>query len=355
MPEIELLIQQFLCPLVPGPTLESFLEAVENPAARAGDLATIVDANQAYSHFLRKLDLLQPKLLQWQEEESLSTPGGPGVTPEVSQKILQEIPKTQKIIALLGQSATRNVIVAASLNRARGLGLPRLVKDKTVLAPKKQLRFALFAENLCEDKSWAYAPLAFRAGLHFDGLAAIIDDQGAPLRVSKVYLEEAWKEALKTAQIAYVLGSRMKKFKWASHVFASALLIASGKVLMSIAFPNWTEFHRETAKLEASAGLFLELKEKKLFPATHAEMGALFMSFSRDFRSTNRAVLHYQKPEFLMKSDPELAQLAWILNLASSLSVSKNPTLLNLGELRGLKALGLKATELELILRSAGI
>lgn len=327
-------ITTYLQPAVPGPTLEGVIAVVANHELYPKDLAPAVWQNPAYVQFILRVDFLQNRINEWIAE----SPEGQANYPMI----------LTRIFTLLGKQASRNLVACVRLNRILGV-IPRKPGDRMPLLPKEQLKHAIAAEDFCLAKSFAFSETAFLGGLHFDFLQAAFTRSKASREALGAFPVQ-WLESLRTAHYAYEIGSRLKSFKWNHTVFAAALVIGVGKILMTALYPkelgtgSWAGLHAECEKLKYGRWVQFDLQEKKRFEVTHAELASLAASFWRFLGPVELAIRHYQNPYYLKARSPDQYTVSSILCLAHALAVGRPFQEVHH---RTLKSLGLPATAIQ--------
>lgn len=306
------LLRDYLQPLAPGKTVSRFLEASLDPDAHAPRLASIIEDNPLYSHSLQRLDILQEKIRKWREE-----------FPEDRDTSRM----TRFIAVLLGPVITRNAVLAIWLGRHSAQGLPRKAGSAPfVLVPRTQLRYALLAQEYCEENLIPEPQLAYLGGLCFDWVSLLIDRKGGAARTEKRYLEETWPQAVQASRVAFELASIPSHLKLSRHAFAACLLVHLGQVLMALSFPKdnalpgWKEFLRHCGLHGSRADAAQTLLEPRAFAFTHAEAGALCALQLSQLAPTAAAIRFYREPYLLRSSDREAFGLGAVLSAALTLA-----------------------------------
>ena len=334
------LIEEYLQPSVLGKTMLATIKAAVDPDTRPQALVPLIIDNQAYTHFLQKIDILQSRINEWNTDEAK--------TANKDQVILE------RIFTLLGKQATKNTVACVRVNRMLGVA-PRKESERMTLNPKEQLKLAITAEDFCQEQNLAYSGMAYLGGLHYDWLVGLMTKR----KLSKdaiTYVTEVWNNSFKTARIAYDLSRQLKAFKYDRYVFASALTMNIGKVFMSIAYPkemdsrSWAIFLQDMDKFADKKPEAIALFEKKRFAFTHSEYSAVFVSWFQVLAPVEKAIYHYQDPYYLKNSDIDLYRLAAILSISSTLATvpmlqGNEYLMLNKAQLSWLKDLKLSETE----------
>ena len=140
-------------------------------------------------------------------------------------------------------------------------------------------------------------------------------------------VKAAHSEGLLMARAAYKIAVQMKgkTIKHEKYVFAGALLIPLGKVLMAQCFPkdraekSWLALQGEIDKSITMRKEAYNVIERRRFLVTHAQLAAVFVSFFIIFRPIEKAIAYYRDPYYMKKVDPALFQLANIFSLAQIL------------------------------------
>lgn len=301
---------KYLIPFAPPQTLRKILEKMSDPKAKTEDLFRIIQANQAYEQFFLRQELLQERIAQWKEDENNN---------EQLNSIL-----LLRSLRLFGKHAARNSIACFSLNRVMRVGLPRKETDKFFISARDQIRFALEAEEYCQDQSMRGTDEAYIAGLHFDWLLGLMVANKVPKTVFS-YIDLVWKDAMKSAKIAYELGGQISAFPFCNYLFGCGLLIHLGKILMAAVFQSksgeplsWTKLLAASEKYKLNNDYAFSILESKWFSVSHSELSSLLVSFGNYYRHLESAICFYQHPEMVQGQDPNLYILASILHLAST-------------------------------------
>ena len=321
-------LSQYLIPCVPGITLEKVIELTKNPELYPSDLAPFVAENPAYFQLVMRVDFLKAKVKEWIEEQPQNN---------VNYKIILE-----RIFILIGKQAVRNLITCIRINRIQGT-LPKKPQEPLPIMPSEQLKHALAAETLCSERGYTHIENAFIGGLHFDFLNAILTKTKAP-RDALNQLPNQWAESFKTAQIAYELATMMKSFKWNEYVFASALALGTGRLLVYAEYTkenseqSWPAFLAEVEKKKVFPGFFRQLNENKKFLPNAEELSSVCVSVFRFLAPLERAILYVKTPYYLKKINPDLYTVSALLHVSDS--VARNQALSMVG-LQCLKDIGL--------------
>ena len=334
------LIEDYLQPSVLGKTMLATIKAAVDPDTRAQALVPLITDNQAYTHFLQKIDILQSRINEWNSDEAK--------TVNKDRVILE------RIFTLLGKQASKNTVACVRLNRMMGVA-PRKESERMALNPKEQLKLAIAAEDFCIDQKLAYSGMAYLGGFHYDWLTGLMNKNKLP-KDAITYVTEVWNNSFKTARIAYDLSRQLKSFKYDHYVFPAALTMNIGKVFMSIAHPkeldgkSWAIFMQEMDKFGEKKPEAMALFEKKKFPFTHNEYSAVFVSWFQILSPVEKAIYHYQDPYYLKNLDIDLYRLAAILSISSTLAtvpmISGNEYLmLNKAQRTWLKELKINETD----------
>jgi hypothetical protein len=304
------LVHDYLRPAVPGATMKRVVEAAGDAKVRVQEMLPILDANPPYARFLLMQSFLSERVARWAEED----PENPD----------QEHLLLDRALALLGKSAVRNVVVATRLGRAAGSGLPRRKSEPLGVSPKDQLRFGIQAEAFCEDQKIVQPEIAFQAGIHYDWIYGLVARSRA-VRDCRMATEEAFKEGLAMAHVAYELGVKQRAIQHGKYVFGAALLCPLGKALMMALFPktmgdrSWAGFLTACEKYRNFKRDAFRILEKRRFPMGHAQLSSVFASFFGFFRPVEKAIRFYEEPYLLRTADPNLFQLSMILSIAAAL------------------------------------
>lgn len=290
-----------------GKTVKNLLLACSNESMKAQDLYSIITGNRAYAHFIMSMPMLSARMTDWREEKMPSR--------DFERVIIT------RILGLLGKSAVRNTVVSIRLNRIADFGLPKKKNEMVKIATTQQLKFSLFAEEFCVDQHYIHPDQAFLAGVHYDWLGMIMNRRGASREV-KNYLDDVFREGLRTAIFAYTLGTRLKKTPKEKELFASGLLLPIGKMLMALMFPRehpstWIGFLNDV-DLHADAKVDALINNQlPRYPVTSFEMSGVFIDHLQLFRHVEPAIRLAHSPYLVESSDPELSDLAVLLGIAN--------------------------------------
>jgi hypothetical protein len=340
--------QETLRHCVPGSTCREVFRLAADNIARSEAMALPLRGNQAYEEFLTSLDTLQSRVTAWTEEEAKNP---------ASRQIIRD-----RVVALLQKSGTRNTIAAIQLNRLSRTGLKRKKNDRFILSPKEQIRYALAAEEECQNRGLPGAEQCYQAGYHYDVLNAVLNARKAS-NDAKNGLKSSWSEGLKTARVASAIAGALKSFHHHQYVFPASLLAPIGKPLMAIFFPAdlgdtaWVKFLASCEKLGDKQYLALWTGQRRRYPISDAELGALVVSFVGLFPEIEPVIAFQRDPQLLRAGDRELYRLAGLISIASALTQlparSGRAGHLNAIHLTALKDLGLEPDRLDLLVETA--
>jgi hypothetical protein len=301
------LVRDYLVPAVPGRLMLGVMDASANIDLRALDLVPLIEANQAYAHFLRSQRAFGKKMTDWTSEAPEGS--NPGVF------------LTRRLVGLLGKKVIRNIVVSTRLSRMTNPKLPRKKGDSLEIEPKTIIPFALEAEELCQEQSWAYPEMAFVGGLHYDWLAGLLNRNKAPKDAQET-LKAAFTEGIQIAKRGYRLSERLKNLKHGRYVFAAGLVAPLGQALMAAIFkkgesdPNWGSFTKELeayGKRKSLAQLYLE---KETFELTSHELTGLFVNSFQLLKEIEPAIRFARQPAMLAGANPDQHALAMVLSVA---------------------------------------
>src|SRR5688500_9596394 len=111
------LLRGYLQPISAGPTLQAFLKTIFDPKSTSPLIAGSIHLNQAYAHFLQKLEILkQRKENAFSEDEEAPPKEGDGKAAPASRPMRDEEKELEKVINLLGKGPTRNAMVCLRMS-----------------------------------------------------------------------------------------------------------------------------------------------------------------------------------------------------------------------------------------------
>jgi hypothetical protein len=301
--------REFLLPSAPTETPLAALRASGNEKMRVRQLMPVFLKNPAFFHFLMKLNLLAQKVKDWRGE--------------VPETVDHSAVIVDRILSLMGKDLIRNFTVGMALFRGLGSNLPRSNKDAGLnLNPPDVLPLAIAAQDYCMDKKLMHADMAYNAGLIYDWLNVHLTRIKAS-QDQKAYIKDAFTEGMLTAKIAYRVGQRLGRVEQDRYIFAGALAIPAGKVLMNVLFPkenkekSWAQFVADCEKHPHGKREAMLAFESKRFPLTHADLASLMASFTEMLRPAEKAILFYNTPYYLNGTNRGLATLSSLWSLAA--------------------------------------
>jgi hypothetical protein len=275
------------------------MEASADKNQRALDLVPVIEANQAFSHYMRSQRSIGKKITDWTAEVPQGSDSGRFLT--------------RRLVGLLGKRSVRNLVVAIRLARMTQPKLPRKKGEALEIEPTQLIPFALQAEELCTEQSWAYPEMAFTGGLHYDWALALLARNKAPKEASEA-LKAAFAEGLQVARRAYRLSERLKNLKYGKFVFPSALVAPLGQGLMP-AFFKMADFAKgleDYGRRKAKVRPWLE----KEFEFTSSELSSLFVTSLQLLREVEPAIRYAREPALLAGGNPGQQALAMVLSVA---------------------------------------
>ncbi len=307
-PEVIRLFREFLKPVIPSETPLAALRASGNEKMRVRQLMPLFLKNPAYWHFLMKLTFLAQKVKDWRAE--------------VPENVDHSVVITDRILGLLGKDLVRNLVVGMALSRELGANLPRQTKETSLnLSPTDVLPLAIASQEYCMDKKLMHADMAFNSGLLYDWLGMLLTKNKGS-QDQKAYVKEAFNEGFLMAKVAYRLAQKMGRIEHDRYVFAGALAIPAGKVIMNVIFPkeakekSWAQFLADCDKHPKGKWETAICFESKRFPVTHSDMASLYASFGEMLRPVEKAMLFYKTPYYLNGTNKGLATLASLWSIA---------------------------------------
>lgn len=308
--------------ITPGKTFSEFFAGASDPNVLTPELVRIFAQNQSSVHLSERLDAFQSRKKKWLAElEELKKEAAKNVKPgEEPIDVKNRVMGPEGFLTAAGKFETRNVLAALRISRLLK-ELPKDAKSKFKLSPSQKLKYAKAAENFCEDRRLANPELAYAGGLHMDWTVALMDaDPDAP-REAKNAIKEIWKNAFKTAQIAYRISAHRKKLKFSPYIFGSALVIGTGRVWAQWTYRDkWREFLDSTSEFSGARRLITEFQERDLFPLGHNDLAAVLASQLGIFAPVEKAIHFYKYPHYLKHVDSELYQLSLILRVSTILA-----------------------------------
>jgi hypothetical protein len=314
--ELSRLLKDFLLPAVPPITVLETIRAAGNEKMRVQELMPLIQKNPSLQHFLMKLTFLANKVKDWRAE--------------VPDTVDHSVVITERILALLGKNLVRNIAASIALNRLLGANLPRKSKDTGLnIDYTQQLPFATGAQEYCLDRKLMHADMAFNAGLHYDLLTTLLTKRKAS-QEQKAAIKDAFHEGFAIARIAYKVGQKMRKIRHDRYVFAGALMVPAGKVIMGMLFPkelkekSWAQLLADCDKHPIGRFLALEAYESRRLPFTYSEISGLLASFGETLRPVERAITFVSRPYYLDTIDPGLASLAGLWSVSRSAAQAKD-------------------------------
>jgi hypothetical protein len=314
--ELSQLLRDFLMPAIPATTVLETIRASGNEKIRVQELMPLLQTNPSLAHFLMKLTFLANKVKDWRAE--------------VPETVDHSVVITERILSLLGKNLVRNITASIALNRLLGANLPRKSKDTSLnIDYAQQLPFAIGAQEYCLDRKLMHADMAFNAGLHYDLLSTLLTKKKAS-QDQKAAVKEAFDEGFAIARVAYKVGQKMRKIRYDRYVFAGALLVPAGKVIMGMLFPkelkekSWAQLVADCDKHPKGRFEALATYESRRLPLTYSEISGLLASFGETLRPVERAISCVSRPYYLDSIDPGLASLAGLWSVSRSAAQAKD-------------------------------
>lgn len=303
------ILENYLYPLEIGPTVGDFVTKTFNPEVPLKDLASLLDENQAFSHFLQRFLEINRKSGTWNDDSDQKNDD-----------------PTRRALGIPGRVLSRNFVATIGLMRALKSGLPRRTNVPLDVEPGEMISHALSLEEHCGDNLLSNVDKAFFAGLVYDWLIGLTLVKKGGLRGDSEYFDVLWDEAMFAAHIAYRLGRLLRKLELDEYVFSGTLLINTGKYLMSVIYPepkgddSWIEFTEFCSKITTNRFEMSRLFESKRFPITHNELSSLCANFSPFFKRIEKAIYFYQDPYYLEKQDYALFDLSSLMSIGAALA-----------------------------------
>jgi hypothetical protein len=329
---LQKLLSGTLLPLAPDPVALGVMQASGQEDVRAEDMAPLLDGDATYRSYLFAQTFLAERMSEWLSENEGA--------PERNRILLD------RLLRLLGKTPVRNLVACARIGRvveaaekagavqgaktadgaSKGPALgPGKDEGKISVTPSRVIPCALAAENLCQEKGWVNPQGAFAAGLHYDGLAALLKARAAPPD-EKSALDAAFKEGTLIGKMAYELGQRVGKVQHGRYLFAAGLLLPVGKALMGSLYPasldakSWAKFVKACDQAGERAPELLLFGERRRFAVTHAELSSLVANFGALLRPIEKAIYFYPEPYLLKRADADLYQLSSVLSVAARMA-----------------------------------
>lgn len=269
-------------------------------------VANAIQDNQAYLQFLQRMAKARASQLKWGADEN----------PENALPV-------DRVIGLFGRRAIRNHILCFEIFRKLNVILPRELPDEKGgelnFVARDVIRYAAGVEDLCRDNGLPFSNRAFMAGLVFDTMRNIIDARVDPNVAKPVheYLKQIWKSSVKIAQVSQELTRNLSKVELAEYVFSGGLLLWSGKVILSLLFPDknsgWLAFEEENRVRNSLAPECTIAAEINKFGIGHNEVSSLVAAFSGGLEKAERSIYYYCQPYYLEASDPDSFLVAKVL------------------------------------------
>ncbi len=280
----------------------------------------MLESNPAQHHLAQSLDLFMVRLKKWEEE----------LASQVEKKPGEEAPKKTiytgtQLIDTLGRSQVRNAMAMIALLSATDVKLPRSIKEKSSLKSPETIKFAIQAEEYCEENRLARSDQAFLGGLHWDWLLHAYWQGKGPSKEISAPMEGAWRDSLKFAHKAYELGSKVKSLKNSELLFGAALLLPLGKVWMQALYAKgMKDLLSEALKLNEKAALWTEFQESRRFEVTHRELASQLAAGLGFFTPVQEALRYYLEPYFISDENLALQRFAQVLHAAHSEMIPAN-------------------------------
>ena len=303
-----------------GVSFSTWVNRSSDPKASTAELAALVESNPAHHHLAQSLDLFLVRLKKWEEELASQIDKKPDSGP-----VKKTIYTGNQLIDTVGKAQVRNALAMIALLSANGIRLPRSSKERASLKASETLKFAIQAEDFCEENRLARSDLAFLGGLHWDWLLHAHWQGKGPSKEITAAMETTWRDALKFALKAYELGSKVKSLKFSEYLFGSALLIPLGRAWMASLYAQGTkDLAAESQKLNERAILWAEFQEPIRFEVTHPELAALLAVSLEFFMPVQLALRYYLEPHFLTDDPSGLVGFARVLAAAHAEGIAAN-------------------------------
>jgi hypothetical protein len=289
---LDRLLDQYLLSAAPDPILSRIIAAHGDRSLGAQELAQVVQESPELTRAFLEQKSLARRIAEWSEEQ-------PG------RADLQDF-LVKRVAGLLGKTAVRDQVARLLLPQP-GIGKPA------------EITYARKAEAEVESRSWAFAEIAFQAGLHYDWLASQLSIRRAPRDAVRV-LDESFLEGLATARFAHAISLRLRSLELGRFAFAAAALLPLGRALMATVFP-WSRLRDEAGRSGAPwSAAYLDLLEGRRFETSTPELSGLFIVSFGLLREVEPAVRFGLEPWLLEGLNPAQKELAWVLSLSSRLA-----------------------------------
>lgn len=302
--------------VAPSHTARAVAEYTLQPEITLQSYIQKIVTNDAYCAFIQKLDVLAKRRAEW--------------AAEIEERPDKDAIIVERLIRLLGRDSTRNVILSIHINRLAKEKLPHSDKDKLVLNPPDQLKFALLAENDRASSNKPGADIAFIAGWHYDIVLAAFRGRGIGSKALEKQAEAVFRESLREGKFAEALAEKMNNLELGKYSIASCLLLGLGRLLMEHFFPGdakgagWPTFQKELETWTRARATVQILREPRKFIIQHEELASLVISFVGLLRPIERAVRYSGMPSYLKKVDPPSHRMSQVLLLTRQMMAQKS-------------------------------
>ncbi len=232
----------------------------------------------------------------------------------------ESTPSLEGAVVMLGMQNSRNLIIALQLIRMVRGTHPEWGKDgRLKVAPNEVVRYALRAEEAVNAAKNEYADVAFGAGLIFDLLTLIADQEVEEKKKVIAYIEALFNHGLRTAQIGESIVKSMPDFAYRKYLYSACLTHDMGKAALAILNPRYLEFVELCGKKELPRAVRLVAEEKR-FGMNHAMAGGMMCHYFHILRPIKRAIYYHHDPYLLRFRNRNLYQLTALVCLATNVA-----------------------------------
>jgi hypothetical protein len=295
------LAEHFLYSMRIGATAGDILQEFIDIDVTSEDLVRILEHNPVYK------DCLEAFVL--------------GKSPAKKDQEDKDGKSVHRLISLLGMIGSRNFLL--SLRVARGVHgqFPRDKENKIEITPSETIKLAINTEELCLRQKIDYPETAFAAAYHFDWMRAVLKKNSLE-KPLETHFAEVWKDAIRTATVAYGLAERCKNFGPIKYAYAAGMLSKLGKITIaaetreSSGSDSWIGYQEHLSKMSFKSAYARYFLEEEKFKTGFAAHSALLIRFAGVFSEIERAIFYMHEPYYLRNADPNLYKLALVLNMA---------------------------------------
>jgi|GEM_PF-6517830 len=291
-------------PLRLGRTARDTLQEFIDIDVSTGDLARILNDNQAYHDlFFRFVSKKTAKLEKTAEGEN-PEPASP----------------THRLVNLLGMLGSRNLILALRIHRLAHGSFPVAEGGEVQITAGDYLARALEAEESFQRNGLEYSETAYAAGVYFD-LCTRLYGRSGEMKKLQPYFDRTWQRAYRTGVVAYLLAEKLAGFT-PKYALAAGMMAHAGKLHMAAWFDGYADFETALDSNKDLPPIGRLLLERDKFGVMSEEIGSHTLRYFDVFKLVLPSVRYYREPYCLKGVDANNHKLAVLLWLADAMARS---------------------------------